>query len=166
MGNNRGFTLIELMVTIAILAIIATLAAPSFGNFVAQQKINSSTREILLSVDLAKSRASLMKSPVALCLNKTNTDNNFDANECAIQAAIPGYAAMDANQKLEVQKTRVILAQINPDVVVRSTSGISILVNEVGGAGATQTFDLCKSGKQKTVTVTRLGIITQTPGTC
>ncbi|MEN8320832.1 pilus assembly FimT family protein [Acinetobacter junii] len=166
MGKNRGFTLIELMVTIAILAIIATLAAPSFGNFVAEQKLNGSTREILLSVDLAKSRASLMKSTVALCLNKTNTDDDLDANECAIQAAIPGYSAMSPAEKLEVQKTRVVLAQINPDVVVRSTSGISILVNDVGGASAPQTFDLCKSGKQKTITVTRLGIITQTPGTC
>lgn len=164
--KNRGFTLIELMVTIAILAIIATLAAPSFGNFVAEQKLNGSTREILLSVDLAKSRASLMKSTVALCLNKTNTDDDLDANECAIQAAIPGYSAMSPAEKLEVQKTRVVLAQINPDVVVRSTSGISILVNDVGGASAPQTFDLCKSGKQKTITVTRLGIITQTPGTC
>jgi type IV fimbrial biogenesis protein FimT/type IV fimbrial biogenesis protein FimU len=31
MGNNRGFTLIELMVTIAVLAIIASIAAPSFS---------------------------------------------------------------------------------------------------------------------------------------
>jgi prepilin-type N-terminal cleavage/methylation domain-containing protein len=32
MGKNRGFTLIELMVTIAVLAIIAMMAAPAFSN--------------------------------------------------------------------------------------------------------------------------------------
>ncbi len=35
----RGFTLIELMVTIAVLAIIVMMAAPSFGNMLAQQNL-------------------------------------------------------------------------------------------------------------------------------
>ncbi len=32
--KNQGFTLIELMVTIAVMAIIAMMAAPSFGDMV------------------------------------------------------------------------------------------------------------------------------------
>jgi len=32
MQKNRGFTLIELMVTIAVLAIVASIAAPTFGD--------------------------------------------------------------------------------------------------------------------------------------
>ncbi|KXO80227.1 type II secretion system protein GspH [Acinetobacter venetianus] len=166
MGKNRGFTLIELMVTIAILAIIATLAAPSFGSFVTEQKLTSSVREIVLSIDLAKSQASLRKSSVALCLNKTNTDDDFDANECAIAAAIPGYSSLSAADQLEIQKTRVVLAQLDPEVNVSSTSATNVLINDVGGANTTETFNLCASGKQRTVTVTRLGITTQTSGTC
>ena len=43
MNKNKGFTLIELMVTLAIFAIIAAMAAPSFGKMVTRQKLNSNT---------------------------------------------------------------------------------------------------------------------------
>lgn len=35
--KEQGFTLIELMVTIAVMAIIAMMAAPSFGDLVARK---------------------------------------------------------------------------------------------------------------------------------
>ncbi|MDN5418428.1 MAG: prepilin-type N-terminal cleavage/methylation domain-containing protein, partial [Acinetobacter sp.] len=45
MQKNRGFTLIELMVTIAVLAIIASIAAPSFSENIIRQNLDSSGRE-------------------------------------------------------------------------------------------------------------------------
>ena len=41
MKKNNGFTLIEMMVTIAIFAIIAAMAAPAFGKMVTRQKLNN-----------------------------------------------------------------------------------------------------------------------------
>lgn len=41
MQKKNGFTLIELMVTIAILAIVAMIAAPSFGKMIERQKIKN-----------------------------------------------------------------------------------------------------------------------------
>ena len=46
MQKNKGFTLIELMVTIAVLAIVASIAAPSFKAVRAQQKIDYSTKDL------------------------------------------------------------------------------------------------------------------------
>ena len=46
MGNNRGFTLIELMVTIAVFAIIAMMAAPSFRTMQINQKLKLSVMEM------------------------------------------------------------------------------------------------------------------------
>ena len=177
MGKNRGFTLIELMVTIAIMAIIASMAAPSFRSLISEQKINSSARELVMAINQAKSQAALMKTTVGLCLSKTQTDNDFTKDECAT-ATIPEYTATNPGppvvpvlttaQKEEVLKSRIISVQLDAGVRVESTSATSVLFSDIGSISPStpQTFNFCKSGKQKTITVTRLGIISQTSGTC
>ena len=51
MQKNRGFTLIELMVTIAVLAIVASIAAPSFSENITRQNLDNSAREILFALN-------------------------------------------------------------------------------------------------------------------
>lgn len=53
----RGFTLIELMVVVAMLAILAALAAPSFADAIRRQRVESMREEMLASVALAKAEA-------------------------------------------------------------------------------------------------------------
>ena len=165
MRTEQGFTLIELIITIAIMAIIATLAAPSFGNLISEQKLNSSARELVMSINQAKSQAALKKTTVALCLNRTNTDNDFTKGECAT-AVLSDYATLTSAQQIEAQKTRVISVQVNPAVVVESTSATAVLFSDIGSADSASTFSFCNSSKQRVVSVTRLGIISQTSGAC
>ena len=54
---QRGFTIIELMVTIAILGIMATLAAPSFRDTILSARVRSSASDLFDSVLLARSEA-------------------------------------------------------------------------------------------------------------
>src|SRR5690606_39971575 len=124
--KELGFTLIELMMTIAILAIIATMAAPSFNNLVSEQKMNRSVRELVLAINQAKSQAALKKTSVALCLNRTNSDDDFTKVECAT-AAIPEYTAttgtppipaLTNGQKEEVLKSRVISMSVDRAITV------------------------------------------------
>jgi type IV fimbrial biogenesis protein FimT len=165
MQKNRGFTLIELMVTIAVLAIIATMAAPAFGDLVTQQKLNSSARELVMAINQAKSQAALMKKSVGLCLGRTRLDSDFTKTECAT-ATIPEYAAMAADAKTEAEKSRIISVQIDAGVTIGSTSATSILLSDIGSTSTAQAFSFCKSGKQKTISVSKLGIVSQTSGAC
>lgn len=175
MGKSQGFTLVELMVTIAVFAVIAMMAVPSFDNMMTEQKLNASSREVALAINQAKSQAAMMKTTVALCLNRTNTDNDFNKDKCA-RAAIPEYTATNAgppvvpvlsnDQKAEVLKSRVISVQIDPQIVIDSTSATAVLFNEIGSATTTQTFRFCKSAQQRTIEVSRLGNIKKTSGTC
>ena len=55
--KTQGFTLIELMVVLALAAIIATFAVPSFQSAMARQKLNVAASDLLVSATQARSEA-------------------------------------------------------------------------------------------------------------
>ena len=63
---NHGFTLIELMVTIGVMAIIATMAAPSFGNLIAEKRLESDTRELALILGDARGQAATLRKNITI----------------------------------------------------------------------------------------------------
>ncbi|WP_323003098.1 GspH/FimT family pseudopilin [Denitromonas sp.] len=54
---NRGFTLVELMITLAIMAIIAAFAAPSFTRLIEDNRVTTQANDLLSSLSLARSEA-------------------------------------------------------------------------------------------------------------
>lgn len=56
-GRDRGFTLIELMVTIALVAVMMTLAAPSFVQYQRNSELTSLTNTLLAAINAARSEA-------------------------------------------------------------------------------------------------------------
>jgi type IV fimbrial biogenesis protein FimT len=52
-----GFTLVELMIVIAVLAVIATLAAPSFNNFILTQRLKAISAQFATDVQFARTEA-------------------------------------------------------------------------------------------------------------
>ncbi len=55
--RNRGFTLVELMFTVVVLAIITAAALPSFRSFIVGESIKSSSFDIMAALVLARSEA-------------------------------------------------------------------------------------------------------------
>ena len=53
----RGFTLLELMVTIAVLAIIATLGVPSFRELIQNNRVTTQTNELVTALNFARAEA-------------------------------------------------------------------------------------------------------------
>jgi type IV fimbrial biogenesis protein FimT len=64
---QKGFTLVELVVTIAILAILTTLAVPGFGEMLRQWQRDNATRELALSMQIARSEAIKTSRQIVVC---------------------------------------------------------------------------------------------------
>jgi type IV fimbrial biogenesis protein FimT len=64
MQRPRGFTLIELMMVIAVVAILVTLAAPSFYDFIAVQRLKSITAQVVTDLQFARTEAASRNLPV------------------------------------------------------------------------------------------------------
>ena len=69
MKKNKGFTLIELMVTIAVFVIIAMMAAPSFMSIVRNYQLTSDTREFVDLLAETRSEAIFKQKTQILALD-------------------------------------------------------------------------------------------------
>lgn len=57
-GNHQsGFTIIELMMTLVVAAIILALAAPSFRDFIANNRLTTTTNNFITAISFARSEA-------------------------------------------------------------------------------------------------------------
>jgi type IV fimbrial biogenesis protein FimT len=69
--THRGFSLIELMVTIALLAILTMLAAPNLTDFMKRSTVTTQTNELLGALQFARSTAVTRNAMVSICPSTT-----------------------------------------------------------------------------------------------
>ncbi len=73
MNKHSGFTLIELMITLAIVGILLTLGVPSLKTFMQGNQLIASSNELLSALHVARSEAIKLNSRVSICESSDGT---------------------------------------------------------------------------------------------
>lgn len=145
--RTAGFTLTELVITVAIAAILAALAAPSFSSLIASQRMKNVATDIYLA--LAKARSEAIK-------RDTNVTLSPNTGGWAAGWEILDPADATGTTKIEDHEAISNTAISGPTSVIYRSSG------RVSGTSAPK-FDITATGSTShtCVTVDLSGLPTQ-----
>jgi len=117
-ANNAGFTLLELMVAITVLALLLGIGVPGFRDFVRNSRMTAATNDIVTDFSIARSEAVKRRVPVTLCKSQNLTACDtaaagafrtwimfVDDADPAVAAGTDGDGVVDAGEVILRQRT-------------------------------------------------------------
>ena len=137
MQKNNGFTLIELMVTIAVMAIIAMMAAPSFNSLIENQKLRKSTNTLVQEIKAARMKAILDKKNITLKLSSSDADSSYIFNwkpegNVSLKTASNNELIFNGNGILTSTFSVIELCKVSDATAAKPTSSKKITLTKFG----------------------------------
>lgn len=166
----RGFTLIELMITLAIAAILATLGAPSFSEFIISNRITAQTNDLINGLNLARSEAVRRGQPVCIKSNSATandwtegwqiySDPNANRTSGGTVCSTTGATIIQSHDQLTGDATLTSSANFSSYIRFNAL-GVATNSSDVGISGS---FSLCRkdsnSAKSKLINISTTGLI-------
>jgi len=142
--RQSGVTLVELMITLAVAAILMSMALPSFQGAIIRSRLNTSTNEFLAAINFARSEAVKLGRTVKLCKSQdsascsTDDDVNWEAGWIAL-------ADSNGDGSIDSDDTSLRSWSALPDTYTLRSVALpdEIEYNAQGAAKTTGTFAIC-----------------------
>lgn len=144
--RSSGFTLIELMVTIAVLAIIVSIAAPNISTQLANQRVKSTTATLHDALKEAKVESVIRRQAVTVSYDNTSSPKSIiirgiDSQSIATynyddKTVIKGKNNATFNSNKTADETTYIICDSNPAASFRqiSVSKLGNITTQLAGS--------------------------------
>ena len=161
--RHAGFTLVELVVTIAVMAVVMAIAFPSFQNTLRSHRVSTSTNDVISLISLARSEGVRSTHGGGVCASG-------DGATCGTDWSAGWLAWADANANGSLDAGEVVLRFSNgsghivatgPSSPVtfdarglRSSAGTQVIAlqpDSCGGQAFRRTLTITPTGQVKTV---------------
>lgn len=131
---TSGFTTIELMVVVSVVAILAALAAPSFTPIIESWRVRETTEQLQASLQYARSEAIKRGGQIAIQKLSNNTNGCKTASN-KLEWDCGWFICHDANSDGTCNASETVLQRVDTSAKVhvnRSKGGATIKFNRWG----------------------------------
>ncbi len=166
--RSKGFTLVELMITLIVFVVLAAMAYPSFTGMIRSNRISAGNNEMIGLLSLARSEGIRNNSGGGVCGSSDGTACNGSWND-----GVMAWTDADGNGEFGPDDTvlrftagnrNVTVGAPDPDVIAFDARGRRRAVPD---QSITLTPADCKAGEaSRTLTVNLSGQVRSTNGTC
>ncbi|HDS0947968.1 TPA: GspH/FimT family pseudopilin [Stenotrophomonas maltophilia] len=166
--RSNGFTLVELMVTIAVVALLAVIAFPNFQGTIRSNRIAMAGNEVTGLLSLARSEAVRNKRGGGVCGSASGT-----SCDGAWSSGMLAWADVNGDGNMGAGEAVLRFVAITPDSVAATGPAAVVAFDNRGRRRAAATQEIviqpvkCGSDSlRRTLTVNAAGQITSTKAAC
>lgn len=119
---SRGFTLLELLITVAVMAVALGFGVPSYNRIMANSQMAAATNDLLVLVQNARAQAMRTRNRVVVC-------PSTNGNSCSGSDWSQAISGVDTNRNDTIDGSEQILrrVELGPRIVASTLSDLPLI---------------------------------------